>query len=723
MTLAVKFAEQGPNDGATEFDAPLPGDPVQLLDDNGFAEWLEQARQPLTATIQRYLVDMLYSHRSPLRPTQIRQVITDEINHLLAHSQGGDKAMVYERAKQLVEIGLSCQALLAISRLVNEFCYTHCERDLLIDYVSKISHYFEGILESFIEIREEVILAEQEHIRSALQKSFSRYYNWLNAAADVSRAVTSTLDLRHLISQAVDLIRSHFDHYHVALYLVDKSAHYAILRASSGRGEAKIQIEGQKVRIDEQTLVGTCALKREARTIANTNADTIKQDKTLLPETRSLMLLPLVSRRQIIGVLVVHSENLSAFYDDDITRLQTIADQLANAIENARLYHELQLHSQDLAQAVELRTLELQKTTEKVETILENSPDAILLLNENSEIVLVNPAALNIFACDTEAIIGKTLEDLLLPDQVEQMSDLLEKCRLNSQSRGLGFVARRFDGKTFDAGIALATISEMKVITGLVCIIRDITEQVRTEEKIRASLREKEVLLQEIHHRVKNNMQVISSLIALQAGYTDDAHVHQMFHESQSRIRSMALVHEQLYRSHDLARIDFSKYIHELSSNLMRSYPNAAGRIELELDADAIFLDIDTAIPCGLIINELVSNAFKHAFPNGREGRISLTFKKDLTNRRTLIVRDNGIGFPTDFNVYRTETLGMQLVTSLTAQLNATIGLRQDQGTTFEIRFAIEAEDDQSTSRLPKTGVLTERHDGVSTTLTAAQNK
>jgi PAS domain S-box-containing protein len=720
MAIAEIFARQSSEDWTPVSDAPLPADPSKALDDGSFTEWLEQSREQLTATIQRFLVDMLYSHRSPLRPTQIRQVISGEISQLIAYSRSRETTLLRDRARQLVDMGLSCQALLAISRHISEFCYTNCDRDLLIDYVSKINHYFEGILEHFIEIREEVILAEQEHIRSALQKSFSRYYNWLNAAADVSRAVTSTLDLRHLISESVDLIRSHFDHYHVALYLVDKSAHYAILRANSGRGQAKVQIEGQKVRIDEQTLVGNCALKREARTIANTNADVIRQDKTLLPETRSLMLLPLVSRRQIIGVLVVHSENLSAFYDDDITRLQTIADQLANAIENARLYHELQLHSQDLAQAVELRTLELQKTTEKVETILDNSPDAILLLNENSEILLGNPAALNIFGCHSSEIIGKTLEDLVLPDQVEKIHDLLAQCRENSQSRGAGFVARRFDSKTFDAGIALATISEVETITGLVCIIRDITEQVRTEEKIRASLREKEVLLQEIHHRVKNNMQVISSLIALQAGYTDDAHVHQMFHESQSRIRSMALVHEQLYRSHDLARIDFSKYVNELSSNLMRSYPNAAGRIELELDADVIYLDIDTAIPCGLIINELVSNAFKHAFPNGRAGRITLSFKKDDTNQRTLIVRDDGVGFPQDFNVYRTETLGMQLVTSLTAQLNATIGMRQDQGTTFEIRFAVDAEEEISASLVAKPGVLPEPKSDAATKRTDA---
>lgn len=250
-------------------------------------------------------------------------------------------------------------------------------------------------------------------------------------------------------------------------------------------------------------------------------------------------------------------------------------------------------------------------------------------------------------------------------------------------------VARRNDDSTFDAGIALASVYEDDIVTGLVCILRDITEQVKAEDQIKASLREKEVLLQEIHHRVKNNLQVISSLIALQSEYTDDDQMHQMFRESQNRIRSMALVHEQLYRSRDLARIDFSKYIMDLTSNLIHSYQKAIGRIQLHVNCDPIYLDIDTAIPCGLIINELVSNALKHAFPSDRSGTIMVQFHSSPDQKLTLIVCDDGVGFPDTLNVYKTETLGLQLVTSLTVQLDATIGLQKVNGTSFEIRFAV----------------------------------
>jgi two-component sensor histidine kinase len=255
------------------------------------------------------------------------------------------------------------------------------------------------------------------------------------------------------------------------------------------------------------------------------------------------------------------------------------------------------------------------------------------------------------------------------------------------QSRSFEIKAVRKDQTTFSAGMALAAIREEGVLTGLVCIVRDITEQVQAEEHVKTSLREKEVLLQEIHHRVKNNMQVISSLLALQAGYTTDEMVDQMFRESQNRIRSMALVHEQLYRSKDLARIDFSKYMNELGSNLMQSYRTAVGRVSLEIQARPVNLDIDTAIPCGLIINELVSNALKHAFPGNRTGKIVVELRSDDTELHTIIVRDNGVGFPKELNVYKTETLGLQLVVSLTSQLNATIGVQQGDGTMFEIRL------------------------------------
>jgi len=215
---------------------------------------------------------------------------------------------------------------------------------------------------------------------------------------------------------------------------------------------------------------------------------------------------------------------------------------------------------------------------------------------------------------------------------------------------------------------------------------QEIVERAHAEATIKASLKEKEILLQEIHHRVKNNLQVISSLLNLQSQGIQDEKTLEVFQESQNRIRSMALIHEKLYRSSDLARVDFAEYIRNLSSFLIRSYRSRT--VQLDLQASDIYLSIDNAVPCGLIINELISNALKHAFVDGREGEIGVMMQQLVDQRIRLIVRDNGVGLPTDVDYMNTGSLGLQLVTMLVQQLDGTVEMRNNNGAEFEITFA-----------------------------------
>jgi two-component sensor histidine kinase len=217
---------------------------------------------------------------------------------------------------------------------------------------------------------------------------------------------------------------------------------------------------------------------------------------------------------------------------------------------------------------------------------------------------------------------------------------------------------------------------------------QEIDERMRAEEQIKTSLEEKVVLLKEIHHRVKNNLQVISSLLNLQSQSIRDREALEIFKESQNRIRSMALIHEKLYRSHDLAKINFAEYVRSLASFLVRSYRAQAGPVGLKVQADDVALSIDAAVPCGLIVNELVSNALKYAFPDGREGEIRVVLQPDHDQHMTLVVGDNGVGFPDDVDFRDTESLGMQLVNTLVEQLDGTIELHKEGGTEFEIVFA-----------------------------------
>ncbi|HZV06747.1 MAG TPA: PAS domain S-box protein [Gemmataceae bacterium] len=228
-------------------------------------------------------------------------------------------------------------------------------------------------------------------------------------------------------------------------------------------------------------------------------------------------------------------------------------------------------------------------------------------------------------------------------------------------------------------------------ITG---VTQDITERKAAEEALRASLREKDVLLKEVHHRVKNNLQLISSLLALQAGKMKDHAAAEAFAESQNRVRSIALVHENLYRTGDLASVRLSGHLDSLCAHLLRSYNIDPDRIKLDLRVADVTLDLDRSIRLGLLVNELVSNVFKHAFPGERSGRVLVKLDMPRTGCYILVVSDNGVGLPPDLVPGHSDSLGLQLVADLTEQLSGTLGLDREGGTTFTIRFPARCQED-----------------------------
>ena len=215
---------------------------------------------------------------------------------------------------------------------------------------------------------------------------------------------------------------------------------------------------------------------------------------------------------------------------------------------------------------------------------------------------------------------------------------------------------------------------------------KEISQRKTAQEQIHESLKEKIVLLREIHHRVKNNLQIVSSLLNLQAGYITDKKVLEILKESQNRIRSMALIHEKLYQSPDLDKINFSEYIQSLTKDLFRSYQSQLNRINIRSEVGEIFLEIDQSILCGLIINELISNAIKHAFKGKGKGEILVQLFQDGEDYQ-IIVKDDGIGFPKDIDIENTDSLGLQLVTSLTGQMSGKIDIKSNNGTVVKISF------------------------------------
>ena len=230
---------------------------------------------------------------------------------------------------------------------------------------------------------------------------------------------------------------------------------------------------------------------------------------------------------------------------------------------------------------------------------------------------------------------------------------------------------------------------------GVVVTYFDITARKQAEDRIKAALREKEVLLAEIHHRVKNNLQIVSSMLNFQTFYTNDEQILDILRDCQRRVHSMALIHAQLYRAADLAQIDFGGYVENLASELFAAYRTNAQHIALKIEIDDVFFEVKQAIPCGLLINELMSNALKYAFPAGwerpgeadNEIRVALSLQED--GQYVLIVGDNGAGLPPDFTFPTEDTLGMFLIDTFAEQLEGTVEWHNENGTTCTIVFTI----------------------------------
>jgi PAS domain S-box-containing protein len=327
--------------------------------------------------------------------------------------------------------------------------------------------------------------------------------------------------------------------------------------------------------------------------------------------------------------------------------------------------------------------------------ILDLAEDAIISLDEQQRIVLFNHGAERMFQYSAEEVRGQPL-DILLParlaeahrQQVRTFGRLAVAARrMSERSRIFG---RRKDGTEFPAEASISKVAVKGSMT-FTAILRDVTDRAAAEEKILSALREKEVLLKEIHHRVKNNLQVVASLLGLQSRSATDEQMRRMLLESQNRVHTMALLHECLYQSHNLSRIDFPDYIRQLVSHLYHSYEVQTGRVHLETKLQRLYLDLDAVVACGLIINELVSNSLKYAFPDCREGIIRIELTADSDHTAKLTVADNGVGFVGQFDLANAKTLGLRLVRTLAEQLGGTIELRMQGGAEARLTFPVVA--------------------------------
>ncbi len=329
----------------------------------------------------------------------------------------------------------------------------------------------------------------------------------------------------------------------------------------------------------------------------------------------------------------------------------------------------------------------LNESEQRYRTLAEHTYDLVIETNLDGRFLYVSPRHKHVLGYMPGELMNRNIFENIHPDD---RAAVIAEFQSASRTFNSGHAVFRFRHKNGQWCWLESTGKPYRTATNEIRAViasRDITERKQSEEQIRMALREKEVLLREIHHRVKNNLQFISSLLILESKYIRNSRAIAVFDEIRNRIRSMAIVHEQLYRSKNLAMIDSVPYIQDLVSNLLYSYNVRSNIVQLKMNIDEVPFNIDTAIPVGLIINELVSNSLKHAFPRGRKGEIRINLHSDGGNKFTLIVGDSGVGFPKGFDFSNIESVGLQLVLDLVEQLEGTIRLNTNHGTEFEITF------------------------------------
>jgi PAS domain S-box-containing protein len=351
---------------------------------------------------------------------------------------------------------------------------------------------------------------------------------------------------------------------------------------------------------------------------------------------------------------------------------------LITAYEDEKRQNTARLQAEDVSRESEAR----------FRAVIEHSHDGFMFLDREGKLLYVSPSYAKFGSRSPEELLGRSALGFVHPDDHDRVVGMLRRMT-DSESEAVEaeFRTRHKDGSWHWVEAAATDMLGDPKVDAIVIIIRDISERKNAEERIRASLAEKEILLKELYHRTKNNMQLISSMMALQAASETDSHVLEILRDMEDRIQAMSLVHSKLYQSPDLSNIDLGEYVGELGKLLCESYESLGGRVEILVETEPIPLPLDSALPCGIVLNELVANAFKHAFPAGRTGKVRIGVRKIDERLVELRVSDDGVGLPREGVGKQTGKLGLEAVMGIVEmQLRGTIAFGPPPG--FDCRIA-----------------------------------
>jgi PAS domain S-box-containing protein len=473
-----------------------------------------------------------------------------------------------------------------------------------------------------------------------------------------------------------------------AIYLVDETGKMLLQKAAYGRKNPSGEGITNPLHLPVgKGVVGSVAASGKAEIISDTSKDSryMVDDELRYSE----IAVPIINEGKVIGVIDSEHPEKNFFTEFHLNILMSIASLCSNKIVQAMAQEKII------------------KSEERYRTFIEQSSEGIFRLEFKKPIPIamlleeqIDMIGKNIYIAECNDVFARMYGEEQSENLIGKNTSELKYVNINEKERTRKFIEQNYNtfeeetiekdkqGNLFYFINNAAGVIEDGHLTRVWGVQRDITEKKKADEALKHSLKEKEILLKEIHHRVKNNLQIVTSLLKLQSSYVDDDKVKQLFKESQNRVQSMSLIHQKLYQSKDLSHINFKDYIETVVLHLQHSYGMLEDKVKIIIDVKDIAMPIDNAVPAGLIINELISNSLKHAFPGGRTGEIFIHLAYDEFKKEYwLIIRDTGIGIPKGFDYKNANTFGLKLVTTLIGQMGGTMELASYGGSEYRITF------------------------------------
>lgn len=596
---------------------------------------------------------------------------------LIAHQCSGPRQWQPEQLELLDELGVQLSIAIVQSQLYQEARAELAERKRFELALQEANDELETkVIERTRELRRtnqqlEAEIAERQQAELALQRENMKS----KLFADIALKIRQILQLEEILHTTVTEVQK--------ILASDRVLIYQVFANATGRTIAESVQPGWSSILDipfpEEVFPWECQQLYSGGEV-KAIADVEGEYKEVVPclvdflrewSVKAKLIVPIIQQDSLWGFIIAHQCSGPRQWNDfEIDLLQQLAIQVGIALSQAQFLSALE------------------DSEQRYRNIVETASEGIWIIDSDSYTTFVNDTMAQMLGYSSQEMLGVPLWEFINETERSKASN-----NLNRRRRGIAekhdFKFRRRDGSDLWTQISTTPLfDEYDNYLGALAMVSDISDRLKAEEKIQASLKEKEVLLKEIHHRVKNNLYVISNLLDLQSDTIDDQRIQSLFADSQNRIQTMALIHEQLYQSDSLAKINFGDYIQSLVDNLLSSLDTSLCQIQATVNAEPIHLDLETAIPCGLLINELVTNSFKYAFKNRLQGEIKIELHSIKDDQYQLIISDDGVGIPQHIDWQDTPSLGLRLVKILAEQLEANIDFDRSQGTCFTLTFS-----------------------------------